>query len=71
LRPYGTLSRPTWRRVAFARRRVDRIATVLGGEEVRKTIEDAEGKFSKKIGPRDWAIFIPGRGSAELFRKLT
>jgi hypothetical protein len=47
-------------RVAFARRRICRIATVLGEEEVRKAIEEAEQKYSKTIDPRAWGIFKDG-----------
>lgn len=48
------------RRVAFARRRICRIATVLGAEEVRKAVEEAEREFSKTVDPRAWTIFKNG-----------
>jgi hypothetical protein len=48
------------RRHAFAGRRISRIATALGEEEVRKSVEEAEQEFSKTIDPRAWAIFKDG-----------
>jgi hypothetical protein len=48
------------RRHAFAGRRICRIATVLGEEEVRKAVEEAEDEFSKTIDPRAWALFKDG-----------
>jgi hypothetical protein len=47
------------RRGAFARRRICRIAAILG-EEVRKAIEEAEQEYSKKTAPRAWSIFKDG-----------
>jgi len=57
---YGQTGSSEWRRVAFARRRICRIATVLGEEEVQKAVEEAEKEFSKTIDPRAWAIFKNG-----------
>lgn len=48
------------RRGAFARRRISRIATILGEEEVRKAIEEAGQEYSKKTDPRAWSIFKDG-----------
>jgi hypothetical protein len=48
------------RRVEFARHRICRIAAILGEEEVRKAIEEAEQKYSKTIDPRAWSIFKDG-----------
>jgi hypothetical protein len=48
------------RRGAFARRRICRIAAILGEEEVRKAIEEAEQEYSKKTYPRAWSIFKDG-----------
>ena len=57
---YGQTGSSERRRVAFARRRICRIATVLGEEEVQKAVEKAEQEFSKTIDPRTWAIFKNG-----------
>jgi hypothetical protein len=57
---YGqTGSRETWRR-AFARRRICRIATVLGDEAVQEAIREAEEEFSKTTSPGAWSIFKNG-----------
>jgi hypothetical protein len=42
---------------AFAGRRIDRIATVLGEEAVEKAINEAEEEFSKTVSPPVWWIF--------------
>jgi hypothetical protein len=47
-------------RHTFAGRRITRIATILGEEEVGKAVEEAESEFSKKVDPRAWAIFKNG-----------
>ncbi len=66
---YGQTGSSEWRRVAFAHRRIDRIATILGEEEVRKAVEEAEEEFSKTIDPRAWAIFKAGtREEREAFQ---
>jgi hypothetical protein len=57
---YGQTGSSERRRVAFARRRINRIATVLGEGEVRKAVEEAEQEFSKTIDPRAWSIFKNG-----------
>jgi hypothetical protein len=57
---YGQTCSSERRRVAFARRRICRIATILGEEEVRKAVEEAENEFSKTIDPRAWSIFKNG-----------
>jgi hypothetical protein len=48
------------RRHEFAGRRIRRIATILGEEEVGKAVEEAEQKNSKTTDPRAWAIFMDG-----------
>lgn len=48
------------RRGAFARRRISRIATILGEEEVQKAMQEAQREYSKKIDPRAWSIFMDG-----------
>lgn len=48
------------RRSAFASRRISRIATLLGEDEVQKAIQEAEEEFSKRTDPRAWAIFKNG-----------
>jgi hypothetical protein len=47
-------------REAFAGRRIDRIATVLGEEVVEKAINKVEEEFSKTVSPRAWWIFKNG-----------
>ena len=56
----GGINSSDFNRTQFAARRINRIATVLGEEEVRKAIEEAEQEFSKTIDPRAWAIFKNG-----------
>jgi hypothetical protein len=48
------------RRGEFARRRICRIAAILGEEEVRKAILEAEQEYRKTIDPRAWSIFKDG-----------
>lgn len=48
------------RRDAFARRRICRIAKLLGEEGVRKAIAEAEEEFGKTIDPGAWTIFKDG-----------
>jgi hypothetical protein len=48
------------RRRAFAGRRINRIATVLGEEAVEKAINEAEEEYSKPVSPRAWSIFKNG-----------
>jgi len=48
------------RRREFARRRISRIAAILGAEEVRKAIDEAEQEYGKTIDPRAWSIFMDG-----------
>jgi hypothetical protein len=57
---YTSTGSTEWRLDAFASRRVDRIATLLGEGEVQKVIQEAEEKFSKTTNPRAWAIFKNG-----------
>jgi hypothetical protein len=57
---YDQASSSECRRMAFARRRISRIATVLGEGEVQKAVEEAEQEFGKKADPRAWAIFKDG-----------
>jgi hypothetical protein len=57
---FGQTGSSETRRVAFAGRRVSRIARLLGDEEVRKAIQEVDAEFSKTIDPRGWAIFKDG-----------
>lgn len=57
---YGQTGSNESRLHAFAGRRINRIATVLGEEEVQKAIEEAEQEFSKTVDSRVWAIFKNG-----------
>jgi hypothetical protein len=57
---YGQTGSSEWRRVAFAHRRIGRIATMLGDQEFRNAVEEAEAEFSKPIDPKAWAIFKGG-----------
>jgi hypothetical protein len=56
----GGINSSDFNRMQFAARRINRIATVLGEEEVRKAVEETEKEFSKTIDPRAWAIFKNG-----------
>jgi len=45
---------------AFAGRRICRIATVLGEEEARRAIEQAEEEYGKSMDPRGWDVYKNG-----------
>lgn len=49
-----------YRRGAFARRRVRRIADILGKGEVDKLIDEVYEEYDKKHDARAWAIFMTG-----------
>ena len=57
---HGQVGSNDRRRYEFAGRRISRVATVLGEEDVRKVIEEAEHEFSKAIDPRAWDIYKNG-----------
>jgi len=57
---YTSTGSTEWRLDAFASRRINRIATLLGEVEVQKAIQEAEEKFSKTTDPRAWEIFKNG-----------
>ena len=57
---YGQTGSSEWRRKAFANRRIDRIATLLGEDQVQKAIQESEEEFRKTTDPRAWAIFKSG-----------
>lgn len=57
---FGQTGSTPRRRELFACCRIRRIATLLGEEEVRKAIQEAEEEFSKTTDPRAWAIFKNG-----------
>jgi hypothetical protein len=48
------------RRIPFGRRRICRIATVLGEEAVQRAIDEAEEEYSKTTSPEAWSIFKNG-----------
>lgn len=48
------------RRGPFARRRVARIADVLGEEVVKKAVDDAYVEYGKDQDPRTWNTFLSG-----------
>lgn len=57
---YGQSGSSEYRRSAFARRRVGRIAEILGREQVDKLIDEVYEEYGKKQDARAWAIFVTG-----------
>jgi|SRR5271170_1123076 len=49
-----------YRRSVFANRRVERIAEILGEEEIDRVIDQAYEEYGKKQDPRAWSIFLNG-----------
>lgn len=52
------------RRRSFARRRVARIATVIGAEPVDSVIEAVWDEFGKSCDPEHWNLFLHGDDAA-------
>jgi len=57
---YGCSGSSEWRTGAFANRRLDRISTLIGEEEVTKACKEAEQAFAKGVDQRAWKIFTEG-----------
>jgi len=49
-----------YRRSVFAKRRIARIAEILGQEEVNKMIDQAYEEYGKNQNARAWSIFLNG-----------
>lgn len=53
--------RSDWsRKTSFARRRIARIADLLGEDAVRRVVSDVATEFAEKEDPRAWQIFCHG-----------
>lgn len=57
---YAQTGSSEWRREVFAKRRVGRIAKILGREQVDKLIDQVYEEYGKKQDARAWAIFMTG-----------
>ena len=57
---YGQTGTDITRRIAFARRRIDRIWDLIGKEEVQQAIDAARAEFAKDIEPKLWDVFLHG-----------
>ena len=49
-----------WRTREFANRRLSKIASFVGAEEVRKAFSEAEETYARNVGERPWRIFKEG-----------
>jgi hypothetical protein len=52
------------RTLAYAQRRLNRIEELLGGDEVRRVIDEVEGEARRRIGDRYWDVFKSGDSKA-------
>jgi hypothetical protein len=57
---YGQTGSSEYRRSVFAKRRIARIAEILGQEEVNKMIDHAYEEYGKNQNARAWSIFLNG-----------
>jgi hypothetical protein len=57
---YQDCSSSEWRQTSFAWRRVNRIARVIGEEEVNKAIEQVKTEMGENAGPKTWHAFWEG-----------
>ena len=57
---YGCSGSSEWRTVAVANRRLDRISTLIGEEEVTKAWREAEQAFATGVDQQAWKIFTEG-----------
>jgi hypothetical protein len=57
---YETTGTDISHRWAFAHRRINRIADLLGEEAVRHALKEAEAEFAEQCDPRHWKIFKHG-----------
>jgi len=56
----GQTGSSEWRINLFAERRIDRIAEILGEDEVEKAIDEVFAEFGEKQDKRIWEIFLNG-----------
>jgi hypothetical protein len=57
---YGQTGSSEYRRDAFAKRRIGRIAEILGREDIDKVIDQVYEEYGKKQDARAWTIFMTG-----------
>ena len=60
----GQTGRSERERRKLAWRRIDLIASLLGGEVVSKALDDVEAEFRKKADPEDWEAYKSGDADA-------
>ena len=65
---YATYGSDWEREIDFARRRIARIADLLGEDAVGRVVSEVATEFAKKEDPRAWQIFC--HGTAEERRSL-
>lgn len=57
---YACTGSSEWRTRAFANRRLHKIASFIGEDEVRRIFGEAEQTFAKSVDQRAWKIFKEG-----------
>jgi hypothetical protein len=57
---YATVGSDDWRIMAYAKRRLDRMAAALGMDAVEAVYKEVEAEFRKRMGDRDWDVCKQG-----------
>jgi hypothetical protein len=56
----GQIGSTDMRMQPFAYRRIARIADLIGEDEIRKVVQEAENEFGRSADPKAWDIFLHG-----------
>ncbi len=58
---YGTVGSTDLRMWEYTKDRVDKIAAILGQEEIDKVIDEVKERMRQRLGDEAWTAFLEGR----------